>query len=120
MDRAAVIDYVGGLEDLDAGLLRLIGDPETRYREDPVRMLRMVRFAAKLGLRIDPDTEAPLFKLGPLLEHIPPARLFEETLKLFMGGGSLDTFECCVIMACSAICFPLRRRASLMKSRGSR
>jgi len=93
VNQAAVIDYVGGLEDLDAGLLRLIGDPETRYREDPVRMLRIVRFAAKLGLRIHPDSEAPLFKLGELLEYIPPARLFEETLKLFMGGCALDTFE---------------------------
>lgn len=93
VNQEAVIDYVGGLEDLDAGLLRLIGDPETRYREDPVRMLRVVRFAAKLGLRIHPDSEAPLFKLGELLEYIPPARLFEETLKLFMGGCALDTFE---------------------------
>lgn len=91
--RSAVIDYVGGLVDLEAGLLRLIGDPETRYREDPVRMLRVVRFAAKLGLRIDPASEAPLFALGGLLEHIPAARLFEETLKLFMGGASLQTFE---------------------------
>ena len=93
VNRAAVIDYVGGLKDLDAGLLRLIGDPETRYREDPVRMLRIVRFAAKLGLRIHPGSETPLFKLGELLEYIPPARLFEETLKLFMGGCALDTFE---------------------------
>jgi poly(A) polymerase len=91
--QSAVIDYVGGLDDLKAGLLRLIGDPETRYREDPVRMLRVVRFAAKLGFRIHPDSEAPLFTLGPLLEHIPPARLFEETLKLFMGGCALATFE---------------------------
>lgn len=91
--QSAVIDYVGGLDDLEAGLLRLIGDADSRYREDPVRMLRVVRFAAKLGFRMSHETEALLFEHGPLLEFIPPARLFEETLKLFMGGDSLATFE---------------------------
>jgi len=90
---SSVIDYVGGLEDLEAGVLRLIGDPDTRYREDPVRMLRAVRFAAKLGLRLDGQSQSLLYELGVLLEDIPPARLFEETLKLFMGGASLATFE---------------------------
>lgn len=91
--RSAVIDYVAGLDDLKEGLLRLIGEPDTRYREDPVRMLRVVRFAAKLGFRIHPEAESPLFALGALLEYIPPARLFEETLKLFMGGVALNTCE---------------------------
>jgi len=89
----AVLDYVGGIADLEAGLIRLIGDPVQRYHEDPVRMLRAVRFAAKLGLRIDPATEAPLHHLGHLLAQIPPARLSDEVIKLFMGGSALQTFE---------------------------
>ena len=93
IDGFSVIDYVGGLQDLEAGVLRLIGDPEQRYREDPVRMLRAVRFAAKLGFRIHPDSEAPLADLGHLLNDVPSARLFEEVLKLFQGGCALATFE---------------------------
>ncbi len=89
----SVVDYVGGLDDLKAGTLRLIGDPQQRYREDPVRMLRAVRFAAKLGFRIHPDSEAAMFELGHLLSDIPPARLFEEILKLFLGGCAVSTFE---------------------------
>jgi len=81
-----VVDYAGGVEDLQNRQLRLIGNPETRYREDPVRMLRAVRFAAKLGFTIEPVTEAPIHELAPLLTHIPPARLFEEVLKLFSAG----------------------------------
>ncbi len=88
-----VVDYVGGLEDLRAGLIRLIGEPERRYREDPVRMLRAVRFAAKLGFRIHPDSDAPIEPLAPLLEEMPPARLFDEVLKLFQGGYAVETFE---------------------------
>ncbi len=90
----SVIDYAGGLEDLQAGRLRLIGnDPEKRYREDPVRMLRVVRFACKLGFNIDPSCERPLFELGHLLRDVPPARLFEEVLKLLQTGLGLCTFE---------------------------
>jgi poly(A) polymerase len=89
----AVLDYVGGMTDLEAGLIRLIGDPGERYHEDPVRMLRAVRFAAKLGFRLDPATEAPLQRLGHLLEQIPPARLFDEILKLFISGSAIQTFE---------------------------
>ena len=89
----AVLDYVGGIDDLKAGLIRLIGDPEQRYHEDPVRLLRAVRFVAKLGFRLDPATEAPLHRLGHLLEKIPPARLADEVLKLFMGGCAIQTFE---------------------------
>ncbi|MFO1371103.1 MAG: polynucleotide adenylyltransferase PcnB [Candidatus Competibacteraceae bacterium] len=88
-----VLDYVGGMADLKAGLIRLIGDPVQRYHEDPVRMLRAVRFVAKLGFRFDPATEAPLHRLGHLLEKIPPARLFDEILKLFMSGCAIQTFE---------------------------
>ncbi|MCP5421055.1 MAG: polynucleotide adenylyltransferase PcnB [Gammaproteobacteria bacterium] len=93
IDNFSVLDYTSGLEDLRSGLIRLIGDPTQRYREDPVRMLRAVRFAAKLGFRIHADAEAPLLKLGPLLESIPPARLFDEVLKLFLGGHAVQTFE---------------------------
>ena len=89
----SVVDYTGGLEDLNAGVLRLIGDPVLRYQEDPVRMLRAIRFAAKLGFVVHPDTEAPLRALAPLLNKIPPARLFEEVLKLFLGNCALQTFE---------------------------
>jgi poly(A) polymerase len=81
-----LIDYHGGLEDLKKRRLRMIGDPETRYREDPVRMLRAVRLAAKLGLTIDGATRAPIKRLAPLLEHVPPPRLFEEMLKLLLSG----------------------------------
>jgi len=89
----SVVDYAGGMEDLEAGMLRLIGDPEVRYREDAVRMLRAVRFAAKLGFRIHPEAEAPIFELGHLLQEIAPARLFEEVLKLFMGGSAVQSYE---------------------------
>jgi len=89
----SVIDYTGGMEDLLAGRLRMIGDPATRFREDPVRMLRAVRFAAKLGFRIDPQSEAAIYELGELLTEVPPARLFDEVLKLFLGGYAVETFE---------------------------
>ena len=89
----SIIDYADGVDDLRNGVLRLLGDPETRYREDPVRMLRAARFAAKLGFRIAPATESPIGELAPLLTDIPPARLFEEILKLFMGGTAVGSFE---------------------------
>ena len=89
----SIIDYAGGVDDVQAGVLRLIGDPDTRYREDPVRMLRAVRFATKLGFRIAKGTEQPIQALAPLLGDIPPARLFDEMLKLFMGGSALANFE---------------------------
>ncbi|MBK1724413.1 polynucleotide adenylyltransferase PcnB [Thiocystis violacea] len=89
----SLIDYANGLEDIQAGRIRMIGDPEQRYREDPVRMLRAVRFACKLGFTIDPATEQPLFALGRLLEDIPAARLFDELLKLFQSGYGLEVFE---------------------------
>ena len=89
----SVVDYVDGMADLQSGMLRLIGDPRQRYHEDPVRMLRAVRFAAKLGFRIHPDSEAPIFELAHLLEDIPSARLFDEILKLFLGGCAVQSFE---------------------------
>lgn len=89
----SVVDYVGGMEDHRAGVLRLIGDPEQRYREDPVRMLRAVRFAVKLGFTIHPTCAEPIPRLAPLLQGIPAARLYDEVLKLLLTGYSVQTFE---------------------------
>ncbi|MCO6441419.1 MAG: polynucleotide adenylyltransferase PcnB [Nitrococcus mobilis] len=89
-----LVDYVGGMADLRRGVLRLIGDAEVRYREDPVRMLRAVRFAVKLGFRMHPETAGAIPRMAHLLGHIPPARLFDETLKLFATGMGLEAFEC--------------------------
>ncbi len=84
----AIRDYVGAMADIQSRTLRLIGDQVTRYREDPVRMLRAVRLAAKLHLSIDPATEAPLYTLGHLLAEVPPPRLFDECLKMFLSGSA--------------------------------
>src|SRR3954470_4250163 len=81
-----VVDFHGGLADLKKRVMRVIGDPATRYREDPVRMLRAVRLGAKLGLTLDPATRAPIRELAPLMERVPPARLFDEMLKLLLSG----------------------------------
>jgi len=89
----SVRDYVGGLRDLRNGVIRLIGDPETRYREDPVRMLRAVRFAAKLNMTISPETGEPIPRLATLINDVPPARLFEESLKLLQAGHGYATYE---------------------------
>jgi poly(A) polymerase len=87
-----VRDYVGGMRDLEEGVIRLIGNPETRYREDPVRMLRAVRFAAKLGMNISAETAEPIPRLAALINDVPPARLFEESLKLLQAGYGFDTY----------------------------
>lgn len=89
----SIWDYVGGVTDANARVLRLIGDPETRYREDPVRMLRAVRFAAKLGFTLHPATAAPIASLARMLDGVPPARLFDEALKLFFSGSGLKSFD---------------------------
>jgi len=81
-----VVDFHGGLADLKKRLLRVIGEPRERYREDPVRMLRGVRLAAKLGLALESATRAPIRELAPLMERVPPARLFDEMLKLLLSG----------------------------------
>ncbi|MEJ2609054.1 MAG: polynucleotide adenylyltransferase PcnB [Candidatus Thiodiazotropha sp.] len=93
IDDFSVIDFAGGLSDLEKGVIRLMGDVESRFREDPVRLLRAVRFAAKLGFVIEPETERPMVKLAPLLDDVPAARLYEEVLKLFLSGSALDSFE---------------------------
>ena len=89
----AVIDYFGGADDIRARRIRVIGDAATRYREDPVRMLRVLRFAAKLDFHIDAEAARPIADLARLLDEIPPARLFDEALKLFHKGHALRSFE---------------------------
>lgn len=89
----SVVDYVGGMDDHKAGLLRLIGDPEKRYREDPVRMLRAIRFAVKLGFTLHADCAEPIYRLAGLLRDIPAARLYDEVAKLFLSGYAVQTFE---------------------------
>lgn len=89
----SVRDYVGGIEDLQQRTMRLIGDPAQRYREDPVRMLRAARLAAKLGFTLAPDTLAPIAELATLLADVAPARLFDESLKLFFSGHGLESLR---------------------------
>jgi len=83
-----VLDYHGGMADMQKKTLRMIGDPAKRYREDPIRMLRAIRFAAKTGFTLDTATRAPIAKLGKLIHDVPSARLFDEILKLLMSGYS--------------------------------
>lgn len=86
-----ILDFHYGVTDIQAGVLKMIGDPSTRYREDPVRMLRAVRLAAKLGLKIDPATESPIPQMAYLLGDVPPSRLFDEMLKLFLSGHAIES-----------------------------
>ena len=87
-----LLDYCDGMADIASGTLRLIGDPATRLREDPVRILRAARFAAKLDLRMAAETEAAIAPAGALLAEVPAARLFDEFGKLFLTGHGADTF----------------------------
>ena len=89
----SVWDYVGGVADVQARRLRLIGDPVTRYREDPVRMLRAARLAAKLGLTIETKTAAPITRLAPLIQNVPPARVFDEMEKLLLSGHAVESLR---------------------------
>ncbi|MGH8161921.1 MAG: polynucleotide adenylyltransferase PcnB [Gammaproteobacteria bacterium] len=102
-----VLDFCAGLADIESRTVRLIGDPATRYREDPVRMLRALRFAAKLDFKLDPATEAPIGELAPLLADIAPARLLEEFGKLFLTGKALPTYRLLVRHGLFAQLFPL-------------
>jgi poly(A) polymerase len=86
-----VLDFHNGYADIKSGLLRIIGKPETRYAEDPVRMLRAVRLSAKLGLKIDHATQAPIARMADLLQDVPASRLFDEMLKLFLSGHALES-----------------------------
>jgi poly(A) polymerase len=99
-------DYQGGYRDLADRRLRLIGDPEQRYKEDPVRLLRAARFVAKLGVRPDPATEAPIRRMARLLQDVPPARLFEEVCKLFLTGHGRASFDALQEFGLSTAVFP--------------
>ena len=88
-----VWDYVGGVADVRARRLRLIGPPVTRFREDPVRMLRAVRLATKVGVTIDKRTAEPIPKLAPLMANVPPARLVDEMQKLLLSGHATETLK---------------------------
>jgi poly(A) polymerase len=123
----SIWDFADGVADINARRLKLIGDPETRYREDPVRMLRAVRFAAKLDFTIDPATEQPISRLAHLVDGVPPARLFDECLKLFLsgfGGKSLallqkyGLFEHLFPLASAAFALPPYAYAQEMLERG--
>jgi poly(A) polymerase len=89
----SIWDYTGGVEDIAARSLKLIGDPVTRYREDPVRMLRAARFEAKLGFSLEGETGTAISALKDLIASVPPARLFDETLKLFLTGHGARSLE---------------------------
>ena len=91
--RQIVVDYHGGIGDVKKKLLRMIGDPAARYREDPVRIIRVVRFAAKLGFEIEPKTRAPIKEMVGLLDNVPPSRTFDEMIKLLQTGHALASIE---------------------------
>lgn len=114
----SIIDYVDGLQDLKDRCLRIIGDARLRYREDPVRMLRAIRFAAKLDFSIHPDTAKPIVELADLVHHVAPARLFEECLKLFFTGYAVKTFALLKEYGLLASLFPILN--SLLKNTNNR
>lgn len=93
VNRNLIFDFFNGIEDIRSGQLRLIGDPTTRYQEDPVRMIRAIRFMAKLDMFLHKQTEAPIRSMAHLLGNIPAARLFEESLKLLQSGYGVKTYE---------------------------
>lgn len=110
----SLVDYTGGLSDLEQRRLRMIGDPEVRIQEDPVRLLRALRFAAKLGFSLDPQLEQQFSRHGERLLDVPPARLFEEVLKLFMSGYGIRAFELLVHYDIFRYLFP--QTADLMEA----
>lgn len=89
----SIWDFTGGVADVQARRLRVIGDPEARFREDPVRMLRAARFAAKLGFELDPASARVIPQLAQLIDGVPPARLFDEFMKLFQSGHALQSYR---------------------------
>ena len=91
-DGFRLLDFNHGLQDLKSKQIRIIGDPKERYKEDPVRMLRAIRFSAKLGFSIEENTKKPIDELAYLLDSISSARLFDETIKLMTGGHAVKTF----------------------------
>jgi poly(A) polymerase len=114
----SVVDYVGGMADHKTGTLRLIGNPDMRFREDPVRMLRAVRFAVKLGFSLHPDCEKAIHKDAGLLASIPSARLYDEALKLFLSGYALQTFEMLRHYGLFQVLFPATEKSLAIESNG--
>ncbi len=110
-DVGQLLDMVHGRPDLDARLLRVIGDPNLRFREDPVRMLRAVRLAVKLAFRVDRQAKEAIYRLGHLLSEVPPARLFDEMLKLFQAGFAVQTFSALREYGLFQYLFPLTEKA---------
>lgn len=102
-----VLDYCDGMKDIASGTLRLIGEPKIRFQEDPVRILRAIRFAAKLDLKLHPDTEAAIAPMCEMLNAIPAARLFDEFIKLFLTGHGERAFELLCDHDLVEILFPL-------------
>lgn len=102
----SIVDYVNGFRDHQQGILRLIGDSEVRYREDPVRMLRAVRFSAKLGFQLDPESAKSMGEMANLLQDVPSARLYDEILKLFLSGSAIAVFELLEHYRLFAVLFP--------------
>ncbi len=88
-----IFDFANGVQDVKDKVIRLIGDPETRYREDPVRMLRAIRFATKLDMEIAVETRKPISELSPLMANIPAARMFEEFMKMFISGKAVANYH---------------------------
>jgi poly(A) polymerase len=119
VDDFSVRDYVGGFEDVQARVLRLIGDPEARYREDPVRMLRAVRLSAKLGFSIEPAAAEAIPRMASLLSGAAPARLFDECLKMFLAGHAESSFLGLEANGLLPALFPETARALATNSSGA-
>ena len=110
-DEGRLLDLVGGRQDLDARLLRVIGDPDLRFREDPVRMLRAIRLAVKLDFKVEKRAEETICRLGHLLSEVPSARLFDEILKLFHAGFAVRTFSSLREYGLFQYLFPMTEKA---------
>lgn len=106
----SIWDYVDGVDDIRARVLKVVGDPATRFREDPVRMLRAIRFAAKLNFSLAPETAAPIPALKRMLAEVPAARLFDETMKMFLKGAALATWRLLRSYQLDALLFPATAR----------
>lgn len=106
-----VVDYTGGIDDLEQSLIRMIGDPEQRYHEDPVRLLRAIRLAARLNFKIHPETKEPLLRLPHLLCHVPSSRLFDEVMKLLFEGHAAATYDMMEKLGYIESIFPQTHRA---------
>ncbi len=113
-----IYDYCGALDDIQAKTLRLIGNPDERYREDPVRMLRAVRFAEKLNFKIEDHAEQKITELSPLMTHVAPARLFDEVIKLFVSGYGLQIFERLIESGLFKAMFPVVEHAINQNPKG--